>query len=223
MANYFNFFPTTYYTNSDSSSDLDTVTNIIARFAFENSTKDNTNVFYPYDIQDGDTPEIIASKYYGSPERHWIVLMFNDIVDPQFDWPLNQRTIIKYINNKYSAKEYADTANTNISGLTWSMNANNVYAYTKTITRVGITDKSPVTITEKIQVDANTYANVITSTNNVTLQSGTKVVETTTKQKQTYYDYEIETNDAKRKIKLLRPEYVTEKGLIGEFKKVISA
>ena len=103
------------------------------------------------------------------------------------------------------------------------MNVAHVYAYTKTITRVGTTNALPVTITEKIQVDANTYANVITSTSNVTLQSGTKVVETTTKQKQTYYDYEIEANDAKRKIKLLRPEYVTEKGLIGEFKKVISA
>ena len=223
MANYFNFFPTTYYTNSDSSSDLDTVTNIIARFAFENSTKNNTNVFYPYEIQDGDTPEIIASKYYGSPERHWIVLMYNDIVDPQFDWPLDQRTIIKYINNKYSTSEYADTANTNISGLTWSMNANNVYAYTKTITRVGTTDRLPVTIKETIQIDANTYANVIVTTNNITLNSGTKVAETTTKQKQTYYDYEIEANDAKRTIKLLRPEYVTEKGLIGEFKKVIGS
>ena len=223
MANYFNFFPTTYYTNSNTSSDLDTVTNIIARFAFEDSTKNNSNIFYPYDIQDGDTPEIIASKYYGSPEKHWIVLMFNNIIDPQFDWPLNQRTIIKYINNKYSAKEYADTANTNISGLIWSMNANNVYAYTKTITRVGTTDKSPVTIKEKIQVDANTYANVIVTTNTVTLNSGTVVSETTTKEKQTYYDYEIETNEAKRTIKLLRPEYVTEKGLIGEFKKVISA
>jgi hypothetical protein len=223
MANYFNFFPTTYYTSSNTTSDLDTVTNIIARFAFENSTKNNSNIFYPYEIQDGDTPEIIASKYYGSPERHWIVLLYNDIIDPQYDWPLDQRTIIKYIDKKYSAPEYADTANTNVSGLSWSMNVNNVYAYTKTISRVGTTDASPVTITETIRVDASTYANVITSTNNYTLKSGTKVAETTTKQKQTYYDYEIQTNDTKRKIKLLRPEYVTEKGLIGEFKKVISS
>jgi len=222
MAKYFNFFPTTPYSNSDESMAYDIVTNIIARFAFEDGLKQNSSLFYPYNIQDGDTPEMIASKYYGSPEKHWIVLLFNNIIDPQYDWPLDQRTIIKYINNKYSASEYADTANTNISGLTWSMNANNVYAYYKTVTRVGTTDASPVTITEKIQVDANTYANVIVTTNNYTLNNSTIVAETTTKQKQTYYDYEIDANEAKRQIKLLRAEYVTEKGLMNEFKRVIS-
>jgi hypothetical protein len=222
MAKYFNFFPTTPYSNSDESMAYDIVTNIIARFAFEDGLKQNSSLFYPYNIQDGDTPEMIASKYYGSPEKHWIVLLFNNIIDPQYDWPLDQRTIIKYINNKYSASEYADTANTNISGLTWSMNANNVYAYYKTVTRVGTTDASLVTIKETIQVDANTYANVITSISNTTLQSGTVVSEITTKQKQTYYDYEIDTNESKREIKLLRAEYVTEKGLMNEFKRVIS-
>ena len=223
MAKYFNFFPTTPYSNSDESMAYDIVTNIIARFAFEDGLKQNSSLFYPYNIQDGDTPEMIASKYYGSPEKHWIVLLFNNIIDPQYDWPLDQRTIIKYINNKYSAREYADTANTNISGLVWSMNANNVYAHYKTVTRVGITDASPVTITEKIQVDANTYANVIVTSNKVTLNSGTEVAETTTKEKQTYYDYEINANEAKRQIKLLRAEYVTEKGLMNEFKRVISS
>ena len=126
MAKYFNFFPKTLYSLSNKSTSADSVTNIIARFGFESTLKENSNIFYPYDIQDGDTPEIIASKYYGSPEKHWIVLMFNNIIDPQYDWPLDQRTINDFINDKYSTSEYADTANTNVSGLSWAMNDNNV-------------------------------------------------------------------------------------------------
>jgi hypothetical protein len=65
MAKFFNFYPTTVYTNSNESTSYDIVTNIIARFAFEKSLKENSALFYSYDIQEGDTPEIIANKYYG--------------------------------------------------------------------------------------------------------------------------------------------------------------
>ena len=43
----------------------------------------------------GDTPEIIASKYYGDPEKHWIVLLANDIINPFFDFPLNYQEFEK--------------------------------------------------------------------------------------------------------------------------------
>ena len=221
MANYFNFFPSTLYSDgANNSTGLDIVTNITARFAFENSLKENSASFYPYEVKDTDTPESIAFKIYGDSEKHWIVLLFNNIIDPQFDWPLPYRQFIKYVDNKYSANVYADTINTNISGLTWSMNANNVYAYTKTVTRVGTTDASLVTIKETIQVDANTYANVITSISNTTLQSGTVVSEITTKQKQTYYDYEMELNENKRSIKLLKSEFAS--AAFAEFRQLVS-
>jgi len=103
MAKYFKYFPKSIY--STDSVLVDVVTNIVARYAFQQSFKDNTSVFYDYDIQDSDTPEIIASKFYNSPERHWVVLMMNNIVDPQFDWPLKQDTLIKYINSKYKNEE----------------------------------------------------------------------------------------------------------------------
>jgi hypothetical protein len=65
------------------------------------------------------------------PEKHWIVLMFNDIIDPQYDWPLDQRTIIKYINDKYSAN--GATHNPPQSGLVWAQDITNVKAYYKTL------------------------------------------------------------------------------------------
>ena len=126
MAKYFNYFPKTVYTLN--SLDVETVTNITSRFGFEQAFKNNSAVYYEYDVQDSDTPEIIANKFYGSSERHWAVLMINDIVDPQFDWPLDQRTIISYMNEKYSAN-----ASVGQSGVNWAQA--NIHSYYKIETR----------------------------------------------------------------------------------------
>jgi hypothetical protein len=218
MAKYFNFFPKTLYSLSNKSTSADSVTNIIARFGFESTLKENSNIFYPYDIQDGDTPETIANKYYGSPERHWVVLLFNDIIDPQYDWPLDQRTIIKYINDKYTANGSANV--TSQTGLAWSQS--NTKSYYKVVTRV-TNNATKNTIKEKIELDANTYANVVISNSTKTLQSGTVIVETVSKETETYYDYELNLNESKRKIRLLRSEIVSQSGLLDEFKRVINS
>jgi hypothetical protein len=216
MARYFNFFPTTIYSADDISSGLDSVTNIIARFSFEQKLKENTTAFYKYDIQDSDTPEIIASKFYNSPERHWIVLLFNDIIDPQYDWPLDNRTLNKFIDSKYSISEFADTANTSVSGLSWAKDISNVKSFYKTITT---TNSDGSEDTQKFEVDANTHANVGTTTTFFTLQNGSTIKQTISTETETYYDFEIEENEKKRSINLLKSELVpaAEK----EFKRVI--
>jgi len=216
MAKYFNYFPKTLYTANNRTGGLDTVTNIISRFGFESSLKNNSAAFYKYDIQEGDTPEIIAAKYYDNPERHWIVLMFNDIYDPQWDWPLQYKSFIEYVDKKYSAPEYADTANTSVSGLSWAMNVNNIQSYVKVVTR---TNSDNVSIVEKLDVDANTYANIAVTTANYTLQDNSTITQKITKETKSYYDYEMEVNESKRSIKLLKPEFIPD--VEKEFKKVI--
>jgi len=215
MAKYFNYFPKTIYSNSDISTGLDSVTNIIARFGFEQSLKNNSSAFYKYQIQESDTPEIIAYKYYGSAERHWIVLLFNDIIDPQFDWPLKYDTFIEFVSAKYTANGAANT--TVQSGLAWAMSTNNVQAYYKIVTK---TDIDNVTLIEKIQVDANTYANVATSSSTITLQSGDTITQTITKSKKTYYDYEMEENESKREITLIKNNFIPQ--IEKEFKRIIN-
>ena len=214
MAKYFNYFPKTFYSSNNASTGLDSVTNIIARFGFEQSLKNNSSAFYKYQIQESDTPEIIAYKYYGSAEKHWIVLLFNDIIDPQFDWPLKYDVLIDFVDAKYTANGAANT--TVQSGLAWAMSTNNVQAYYKIVTK---TDIDNVTLIEKIQVDANTYANVATSSTTITLQSGDVVTQAVTKEKKTYYDYEMEQNESKREITLIKNEFV--KDIEKEFKRVI--
>jgi len=216
MAKYFNYFPKTIYTANTNISGLDTVTNIIARFGFEKNLKENSAAFYKYSIQDSDTPEIIAHKFYENSERHWIVLMFNDIVDAQYEWPLRYENFIDYVDSKYTANGAANT--TVQTGLAWAMNVNNVQSYYKIIKR---TSSDGTVIEEKLQVDANTYANVGATTSSITLQSGNIITQSVSKEKKTYYEYEQEENEAKREIVLLKPEFVPQ--IEKEFKKVIKS
>jgi len=219
MANYFNYFPLSFYTTDNKGNSLDTVTNIIARFGFEQKLKENSSIFYEYQIKDSDTPESIAAKYYGDPEKHWMVLMFNDIVDPQYDWPLSYPNFIKYVNNKYSANGASNT--TVQSGLTWSQSENNVHSYYKVITKKFVlTTVDNKTINEKIQVTANAYANVIVSSTNYTLDNGKQINETISKEKLTYYEYEEQENENKRTIKILKSEFAMP--VMEEFKRIIN-
>lgn len=198
MSKYFSYFPKTVY--SLNSSDVDAVTNIVSRFGFEQAFKNNTSVYYEYDIQDGDTPEIIASKFYNSPDRYWAILMINDIVDPQFDFPLDQRTIISFIDEKYSAN-----ANIGQTGIAWAQS--NVKSYYKVETRTTISTDTE--LKTRLEIDANTYANVASSTSNLTLNDGNIIKIAISKETETYYDYEVEQNESKKTIKLLKPEFVS--------------
>jgi len=183
---------------------------------------DNTNLFYPYDIQDTDTPEIIAHKIYGGVEKHWIVLAINQIVDPQWDWPLKHDTLIEYVNQKYTAN-----ANTGQTGIAWAQDENNIKNYYKVVTRT-ITDNSSNRQTrgrtrdiQKFKIDANTYANVAAETTfDDVLNNGTSITETVSKETESYYTYEFNENESKRSIKILKPELVSE--LDKEFKRVFT-
>lgn len=206
MSRYFNYFPKTLYSSNNATNSLDTITNLTARFGFESSLKENSNAFYQYSIKDTDTPEIIAAKFYNNPERHWIVLMFNDIIDPQYDWPMENRTLMQYIDKKYSAN----------GGLSWAMNVAHVKSYYKTITR---TSFDGTKIIEKIELDSAAYANTAATTENIVLQDGSTITQEVTKSTQTYYDYEVELNEQKRNIKLVKSDFVPQ--IEKEFKKII--
>ena len=214
MAKYFNYFPKTFYTSNNDVNGVEAITNIISRFAFDSQLKENTTAFYPYQVQDSDTPEIIADKYYGNVEYHWVVLLFNNIIDPQFDWPLKSDTLIDYIDKKYTANGTANTPAQ--SGLSWALSENNVQGYFKVITS---TANDGTITTEKITIDANTYANVTTGSNTYTTQAGESVRVVTTKETQSYYTYETNLNETKREINLIKSDFLPQ--IEKEFKRVV--
>ena len=200
MAEYFSFFPKTIYAQELDQGSVDVVTNLVSRFTFEKKFKENTSVFQKYDIRDGDTPESIAYKLYGSAEKHWIVLAMNDIVDPQYDWPLDQITLGKFVNSKYTAN-----ANVGQSGLSWAQSHIHSYYKTERRTTISTGDYKEDTI----EVDANTYANIsVTSSDPKSISGGQQIIINVSKQTKTYYEYEIDYNERNRTINLLKPEFV---------------
>lgn len=196
---YFQYLPKDFYTLNSNTSSLDIVTNVTQSVRFDEAIKTNGAAYYSYIVSDGDTPESIADKIYGSSQYHWIVLLMNDIVHPQFDWVLDKKSFDDYVNTKYTPQ-----ANNTMSGLTWAQS--NIHSYRKTINR--IIKNTGQKSTEIINVDANTYANVVAISNEYILQNGVAIIENVTKDYLTYYTYEENLNENKRKIKLLRPQFL---------------
>lgn len=62
-----------------------------------------------YEVQDGDTPEILAEKIYGDTGAGWMIMYANNIHDPFFDWPLETDAFNKYIIGKYGSIAAAKT------------------------------------------------------------------------------------------------------------------
>jgi hypothetical protein len=201
MAKYFNYFPKVPYFLNDVDTSLDAVTNLTIKFKFDNTFKENSVVYYDYIVRDGETPEIIADKLYGSSERHWIILLINDIVHPQLDWPIEQNSLIKLIDNKYES--FADVAN-NETGLQWSQS--NIKEYYVTEEIKNLSDNS--TTISINQITPAVYANTINTVENYTLSNNVTVTVSKTKSTKSYYDYEIENNESKRNIKLLKNEFI---------------
>ena len=119
MAKYFNYFPKTSYTFDGTN--IQYVTNLLSKVSFESDFKENSVIYYEYLVSDGETPEIVAHKIYGSAEKHWIILMLNDILHPQFDWPLNESSLNKFIDIKYRQSQYANSSTEGV-GTTWAKN-----------------------------------------------------------------------------------------------------
>ena len=77
------------------------VTDISRNIRFRKEVLANITSYDLYDIVDGETPEIIAEKIYGSAEYHWIIMLANDMYDYRADFPLTQLQLEKYVDDKY--------------------------------------------------------------------------------------------------------------------------
>ena len=53
-----------------------------------------------YDVQDGDTPSILAYQVYGDANKHWVILLFNNIINPYYDWPLGRQAFFAFVNKR---------------------------------------------------------------------------------------------------------------------------
>ena len=98
---YFNRFPKILYNPAGDDSKL--MTNIMKRVRVRANMAKEFALLDPYDIQDGETPEILADRHHGSPYYHWVIMLMNGIRDPQHDWPKSTRQMQMYLQGKYGS------------------------------------------------------------------------------------------------------------------------
>lgn len=199
MAKYFSYFPKTFYNLGDKNS-VDSITNLTVNFSFDNDITDNSVLYYNYTVKDGETPEIVAYRNYGSAEQHWIILKLNGIMDVKNDWPLDVRSLNRYIDDKYANNGIGFSQ----TGHAWA--SSNIHSYYKIETRTFVSTGEKTVDT--IRVDANTYANIAATSTVYTLGDGKVLNLSVSKTQKSYYDYEVELNDEKRTIKILKNEFM---------------
>ena len=97
---YFRHFPLYQY-DIQGNEQQTLITDILRRVNLKSNVKANTLVFDEYNVKDGEQPDIVAFKYYGDPELHWIIVTVNNITS-RYDWPLDQVALSQFVNDKYS-------------------------------------------------------------------------------------------------------------------------
>lgn len=101
---YFNKFPSILYRfDMGDRQEMRVMKDIVLNIRFLREVINNVALYDTYDIQDGDTPEIIAEKLYGDPGLHWVLMIFNDKFDFYNDFPLSESALTSYIEKKYGA------------------------------------------------------------------------------------------------------------------------
>jgi hypothetical protein len=196
---YFNELPLVI--NSDGKGNYYPLRNILIRTKLIPELSKNPLLFYQYFIQESDTPETIAYKYYGDSYRYWMVLMANEIMDPQWEWPLTSKQFGKYLINKYSTIAGGD--NQVMSYLT-----STIHHYENSIKTVD--SNTGTTAIKTVEVDQQTYLLIQSVSNTSTLPDGSTVTYTISGNAISIYDYENQLNESKRSIKLINAKYVTQ-------------
>jgi len=177
MSNYFSYFPTTPHdlTNIGQTVEL---TNIIRRFKIKSTVLTDTRVYYDYEIQAGERPDTIADKFYNDSGYAWLILMFNEIVDPVFGWPIFNYDFEQYIKGKYGSIPAAKAT---------------THEYRKILTNKSVRYDGSIVPKRTVVVDSTTYSSLSESSREL----------------YTKYDWEVEKNEEKRRIKILNERYLS--------------
>jgi hypothetical protein len=204
--------------NQDQNGNYILLTNLLARATILEDIQNNSVVFYKYNIQEGDTPETVAHKYYGDPYKYWIVMYSNQLMDPLWDWPMNYQTFTDYLTAKYDAEyKLAVEAETTTAISTYGYVQSTVYRYEK-ITTTSDLESNLVTVT-KNSIDFDDYYALAESTTTyeipgIPLKSApdayvepTFVTVSISKNIVYIYDYENDLNESRREIKVLNQAF----------------
>ena len=186
MSSYFNYVPDFAYPSrlpDARISDYIVVKNLFKRGKLREDIYQNIAFFTKYEIIGNDRPDNVAAEVYGDSDLDWVVLISNNIVNVQSEWPLLQNDFDRFMLDKYGTYE--------------KMNDSHHYETKEVKNTVGA-----VIVPEGLQVPSDysvTYYDWY--------QSG-EVTRSDITTEVTNYDYEIKKEDAKRNIFLLKNSYL---------------
>lgn len=132
-------------------------------------------------IKEGERPDIIANKVYDDPELDWVVLITNNITNIRNQWPLSNNDLHNYMLEKYGSEAALS----------------DVHHYET----IELRDEFNRTVLESgLEVDADfTFTYTPLNGTQQTISAAGPVSN---------YTYETLANDAKRVIRILKPEFL---------------
>ena len=106
MANpYFNNLPDFLYVNRTvdgrNNNDYSVVKNLFKRAKLRDDIYQNVTFFDKFIIDGDDRPDNVANKIYNDPTLDWVVLISNNILNVQSEWPMSQIDFNTYVTEKY--------------------------------------------------------------------------------------------------------------------------
>ena len=108
MSNYFNYIPDFAYPSrlpDAKISDYIVVKNLFKRGKLREDIYQNIAFFTKYEIIGNDRPDNVAAEVYGDSDLDWVVLISNNIVNVQSEWPLLQNDFDRFMLDKYGTYE----------------------------------------------------------------------------------------------------------------------
>ena len=182
--NYFDLFPNvelpSFSDRRRSSFDYITIKNLFKRGRVRDDIFGNVIAFSKYLVLDGERPDSVAKKIYEDENLDWVVLLSNNIINVQDEWPMGQFDFQRYLDNKYSKDQLSEIHHYETNEI---RNENGIL-----LLQGGLIVDADFTFKYSLDGTLETV-NSVKSISNL--------------------NYEIEKNDAKRTINVLRKEYVS--------------
>jgi len=181
--NYFDLFPDvqlpSFSDKRNSSNDFITTKNLFKRGKVRDEFFQDVTTFYQYSVNGDDRPDNVADKVYDNDKLDWVVLIANNIINIRDEWPMGQYDFQRYLDNKYDSTQLGQIHHYETNEV---RNPDD-----KLLLQSGLTVDSDFTF-------SYTYQGTQYNVNNLTSISN--------------FEHEVNKNDKKRVIYLLRPEYV---------------
>jgi hypothetical protein len=106
---YFKYVPNFDYVSrlpgAQSISDYVQTKNLFKRVKLSEEIFENLTFFTKYKINDEDRPDNVAYKVYDDANLDWLVMLSNNIINYESEWPMDQISYNNYLLGKYGSYE----------------------------------------------------------------------------------------------------------------------